>query len=124
MTQTTEVEQKEQAQVWDKQCNKLALRYCVVAFLTAVPLGGAFFFTLIMFLDLLIPLITRELSYGEPDYFEYQEGKDLALVVLAVLLVLNVAAIFLEHRWYKKRLRALGPRPGGAGKWRRWFYSM
>lgn len=77
-----------------------------------------------IFLNLLLPLVTGEVAFGDALYNESQEAKDLALIVLAVLFVLNVAAIVLWQRWYKKRLLALGPRPGGAGKWRRWLYSM
>lgn len=76
-----------------------------------------------IFLNLLLR-VTGEVAFGDALYNEYQEAKDLALIVLAVLFVLNVAAIVLWQRWYKKRLLALGPRPGGAGKWRRWLYSM
>jgi hypothetical protein len=85
----------------------------------------AFTVTLLWFLDLVTPLMTGELAYGQVGYYEYQEGKDVLLVILAVLLVLNVALIALLHVSYKKRLRALGPRPGGMpGKWKRWLYSL
>lgn len=124
MTQTTEVDQKEQTAAWDKRCNKLALKYLVVSFPTGILLGGAFGLTLVIFLNLLLPLVTGEVAFGEAGYNEYQEAKDLALIVLAVLFVLNVAAIVLWQRWYKKRLRALGPRPGGTGRWKRWLYSI
>lgn len=85
--------------------------------------GGAFGLALVIFLNLLLR-VTGEVAFGDALYNEYQEAKDLALIVLAVLFVLNVAAIVLWQRWYKERLLALGPRPGGAGKWRRWLYSM
>lgn len=124
MTQTTEVDQKGQTAAWDKQCNKLALKYLVVSFPTGIFLGGAFGLALVIFFNQLLPLVTGEIAFGDAGYTEYQEAKDLALIVLAVLFALNVAAIVLWQRWYKKRLRALGPRPGGAGKWRRWLYYI
>lgn len=39
MTQTTEVDQKEQTAAWDKRCNKLALKYLVMSFPTGILLG-------------------------------------------------------------------------------------
>lgn len=72
-----------------------------------------------------MPLITGDLVYGEVGYEEYQEGKDVLLIAVAVLLVLNAAFLGFLHIWYKKRIRSLGPRPGGLpGKWKRWAFSL
>lgn len=74
------------------------------------------------FIDVVSPLMSGELAYGLPGYYEYQEAKDQALIVMAVLFVLYATALYLLYRWYKKMMRALGPRPGGyPGKWKRWL---
>lgn len=90
-----------------------------------LPLGAALGGAFVWFLNLVTPLVTGDLVYGEVGYAEYQEGKDVVLIILAVLLVLNVTLLGFLHAWYKKRIRALGPRPGPApGKWKRWLFSL
>lgn len=122
MIQTKVTEQKEQTAAWDRQCKKLLIKYSALTMVTGTPLALPFLYILWTLVELLTPLISGELSYGQAGYYEYQEAKDVGIVALAVLLVLSVAWLFLMKRWYKKRLRALGPRPGGyPGNWERWL---
>ena len=73
------------------------------------------------FLDVTRPLISGELAYGQPGYYEYQAAKDQSLIILAALVVLMAAHCYLSNRWCKKAIRALGPPPGGnTSRWNRW----
>jgi hypothetical protein len=120
MIQTKVTEQKEQTAAWDKQCKKLLLKYSALTLVTGAPLLFPFFYVFWTLVELLTPLISGDLAYGQAGYYEYLEAKDLGIIALAVLLVLNIAWFLLMKRWYKKRIRALGPRPGGyPGKWKR-----
>ncbi|PTT66147.1 hypothetical protein, partial [Arthrobacter sp. HMWF013] len=122
VTHALELDQKEQAAAWDKRCQKLLVGYGLLVFLTGMPLMGAFFYCLTWFIELLTPLMNGELSYGMPGYYEYHSAKDSVLVITAVLLVLVIAWMVWTYRWYKKRMRALGPRPGGyPGRWKTWL---
>jgi hypothetical protein len=99
-------------------------KYFVVILPITVLLTGPFFITLQYFLDLVNPLISGELAYDQPGYYEYQAAKDEAIIILAVLFVLIITALYLARRWYMKLIRALGPRPGvlrqmAALAWRR-----
>ena len=125
MAQATTHDQKEQAAAWDRQCWKVQLKYAAFVLPPAFVLMLPFFLTLYYFLDVAGPLVSGELAYGQPGYYEYQAEKDRYLILLAVLFVLNVALYFISFRWYKKMMRALGPRPGGyPGKWKRWLGAV
>ena len=122
MTQAIDADQKEQTAAWDKRCWKVQLKYSAVLFPTTFLLFLPFGVALFYFIDVVSPLMSGELAYGLPGYYEYQEAKDQALIVMAVLFVLYATALYLLYRWYKKMMRALGPRPGGyPGKWKRWL---
>ncbi|MDQ0770317.1 hypothetical protein QF031_003066 [Pseudarthrobacter defluvii] len=124
MTQELAADQREQTVAWDRQCKKLAYRcwfFAVLGFPLQLALGGA----VVWLKELVMPLVTGHLVFGEVGYLEYQEGKDVLLVAVAILLVLNAAFLGFLHVWYKKGIRALGPRPGGLpGKWKRWAFSL
>lgn len=113
MTETAAAGQDEQTKAWDTKCRKVQLKYLAVTLPIQFVLMLPFILTLYLFLDVLGPLVSGELAYGQPGYNEYQAEKDRALIRLAVLLVLNVATAYVSFRWYKKMMRALGPRPGG-----------
>ena len=122
MTQTIDADQKELTAAWDKRCWKVQLKYVAVLFPTTFLLFLPFSVALFYFIDIVSPLMSGELVYGLPGYYEYQEAKDDALIFMAVLGVLYATALYLMYRWYKKMMRALGPRPGGyPGKWKRWL---
>ncbi|MCU1531538.1 MAG: hypothetical protein JWO49_1109 [Arthrobacter sp.] len=122
MTQTTTRDLEEQAAAWDKQCTRVQLKYFAVVLPVMVLLSGPFFITLQHFFDVVTLLMSGEMAYGQPGYYEYQAAKDQAIIVLAVLFVLIIVVLYLAHRWYMKMVRVLGPRPGGyPGKWQRWL---
>lgn len=122
MTETAAAGQKEQTKAWDRQRRKVQLKYLAVTLPIQFVLLLPFVLTLYFFLDLLGPLVSGELTYGQPGYYEYQAEKDRTLIRLAVLLVVNVATWYVMVRWYKKMMRSLGPRPGGyPGNWKRWL---
>lgn len=125
MTQTTTSDLKDQAAVWDKQCVRVQLKYFAVVLPVVGLLSGLFFLTLQYFFDVVTPLVSGEMAYGQPGYYEYQAAKDQAIIVLAVLFVFIIAALYLAHRWHAKMVRVLGPRPGGyPGKWQRWLGTV
>lgn len=125
MTQTTMSDQKEQGAAWDKQCMKMQLQYFVVALPPMVLLVSFFGFALQYFVELVNPLISGELAYGRPGYYEYQAAKDQALVILSVLFVLVITALSLSYGWYMRLIRALGPRPGGySGQSKSWLGAV
>ena len=125
MTQATTHDQKEQAAAWDKQCRKMQLKFGVVTLPAMLLVMIPFVIALEYFIELVIPLISGEVAYGQPGYYEYQAAKDQVLIVVAILFVLVIVVMYLTHRWYKKLIRALGPRPGGyPGKWKRWLGAV
>jgi hypothetical protein len=125
MTQTTTSDLERQAAAWDKQCMRVQLKYFAVVLPIMVLLMGPFFLTFQYFFDLVNPLISGELGYGQPGYYEYQAAKDQVIIILVVLFVLIIAAFYLTHRWYVKLVGVLGPRPGGyPSKWRRWLGTV
>jgi hypothetical protein len=125
MTQTITSDLETQAAAWDKQCVRVQLKYFAVVLPIMVLLMGPFFLTLQYFFDVVTPLVSGELAYGQPGYYEYQAAKDQTVIILAVLFVLIIAAFYLTHRWYMKLVRVLGTRPGGyPGKWQRWLGTV
>lgn len=125
MIQTTVGGQKKQAAVWDKRCIRMLLTYFVVSLPPMVLLISLFGFALQYFLELVNPLISGELAYGQPGYYEYQAAKDQALIIMSVLFVLVITAFYLTYRWYMRLIRALGSRPGGyPGHWKRWLGAV
>lgn len=108
-TKSTETDQKEQIAAWNKQCKKVWVKYFTVVIPSSFLLTLPFILTLRYFLDVTVPLVSGELAYGEPGYYEYQAAKDQALIILAVLLVIIMAVNYFTHRWYTKLIRALGP---------------
>lgn len=124
MTQDVAAAQPELTAAWDKRCRRLAGK-CWLFMALGFPLPAAFGGAVVWLKELAMPLVTGDLVYGQAGYLEYQEGKDVLVVIVAVLLVLNVAFMGLLHVWYRKQIRALGPRPGGMpGKWKRWAFSL
>lgn len=91
---------------------RVQLKYFAVVLPILVLLMGPFFLTFEYFFDLVNPLISGELGYGQPGHYEYQAAKDQAIIILAVLFVLIIAAFYLAHRWHLKMVRVLGPIPG------------
>ena len=125
MRQTITSDLEEQAAAWDKQCVRVQLKYFAVVLPVTVLLSGFFFITVQYFFDVVTPLVSGELGYGQPGYYEYQVAKDQAIIVLAVLFVLIIAGFYLAHRWHTKMVRVLGPRPGGyPDKWQRWLGTV
>lgn len=125
MTQTTTSDLENQAAAWDKQCVRVQLKYFAVVLPIMVLLSGLFFITLQYFFDVVTPLVSGELAYGQPGYYEYQAAKDLAIIVLAVVFVIIIAALYVAHRWHAKMVRVLGPRPGEyPDKWQRWLGTV
>lgn len=100
----------------------MQLKYGVVTFPAMLMVMMPFVVALEYFIELVTPLMSGELAYGQPGYYEYQAVKDQVLIVVAILFVLVIMVMYLTHRWYKKLIRALGPRPGGyPGRWKRWL---
>ncbi|MEJ1179265.1 MULTISPECIES: hypothetical protein [unclassified Pseudarthrobacter] len=121
MTETAAAGQKEQAKAWDKQCNKIGLKYFAIALPPLVLLMAPFMTTLQYFLDVTGPLVSGKIASG-PGFNEYRAVKDQALIILAVLLAFITAVFYFAHRWWKKSMRAIGRRPGGYPyKWKRWL---
>ncbi|UZX04767.1 hypothetical protein F8G81_20840 [Arthrobacter sp. CDRTa11] len=122
MTETAAAGQKEQTKAWNKRCNKIGLKYFVIALPPIVLLMVTFMTTLQYLLDVTGPLVSGELASGQPGFNEYQAAKDQALIILAVLLAFITAVFYFAHRWWKKSMRAIGPRPGGyPAKSKRWL---
>jgi hypothetical protein len=121
MAQTIDAEQKQQLADWNKRCGKLWLKYFTIVLVPLFVLLFPFIQVLLYFLDVMDPLVSGELAYGQPGYYEYQAAKDQSLIILAILLVLIVAVFYLSNRWCKKAIRVLGPPPvGDTSRWNRW----
>jgi hypothetical protein len=120
MDQSIDTDQKQQLAAWNKRCGILWLKYFAIVLVPIFLLMFPFVQVLNYLLDVTRPLVTGELVYGQPGYYEYQAGKDQALIILAGLLVLAAAHYYLCSRWCKKAIRALGLPPGNATRWNRW----
>lgn len=120
MTQSIDADQKQQLAAWNKRCAKLWLKYFAIVLVPLFILMVPFFQVFHYFLDVVGPLVSGEMAYGQPGYFEYQDAKDQALIILAGLLVLAAAHYYLCNRWCKKAIRTLGPPPGNSSRWNRW----
>jgi phosphoglycerol transferase MdoB-like AlkP superfamily enzyme len=121
MNGSIDADQKQQLAAWNKRCGKLWLKYFAVVLVPLFILMFPFFQVLNYFLAVTGPLMSGELAYGQPGYYEYQAAKDQSLITLAILLVLIAASYYVSSRWYKKAIRALGPPPGGnTSRWNRW----
>ncbi|KRE88223.1 hypothetical protein [Arthrobacter sp. Soil764] len=124
MDRLIDTDQKQQLAAWNKRCATLWLKYFAIVFVPLTLLTMPFFQLFYYFLDVTGPLVSGELAYGQPGYYEYQAAKDWSLVVLAVLLVLIGAVFYLSNRWWKKAVRKLGLPPGGdPSKWNRWVFG-
>ncbi|TLM80792.1 hypothetical protein FDW84_18235 (plasmid) [Pseudarthrobacter sp. NamE5] len=120
MAQAIDADQKQQLATWNKRCGKLWLKYFAMVLLPLFLLMFPFGLALNYFLAVTGPLVSGELAYGQPGYYEYQAAKDQSLIILAGLLVLGAAHYYLCNRWCKKAIRTLGPPPGSSSRWNRW----
>jgi hypothetical protein len=120
VNQSIDTDQKQQLAAWNKRCGILWLKYFAIVLVPLFLLMFPFVQVLSYFLDVTLPLVTGELVYGQPGYYEYQAAKDRSLIILAGLLVLAAAHYYLCNRWCKKAIRTLGPPPGNTSKWNRW----
>jgi len=118
-----DAEQKQQIAGWNKRCGKLWLKYFAMVFVPMALLVFAFVQVLNYFLAATGPLVSGELAYGQPGYYEYQAAKDQSLILLAGLFILMAAHFYVCNRWYKKAVRTLGPPPGDSTKWNRWVFG-
>jgi hypothetical protein len=124
MDQSIDTDQKQQLAAWNKRCGILWLKYFAIVLVPLFILMFPFFQVLNYFLDVIRPLVTGELVYGQPGYDEYQAAKDQSLIILAGLLVLAAAHYYLCSRWCKKAVRTLGLPPGGnPSRWNRWVFG-
>lgn len=123
MDQSIDTDQKQQLAAWNKRCATLWLKYFAIVLLPLFILMFPFFQVLSYFLDVTRPLVTGELVYGQPGYYEFQAARDQSLMILAGLLVLAAAHYYLCNRWYKKALRTLRPPPGDSSRWNRWVFG-
>jgi hypothetical protein len=121
MDQSIDTDQKQQLAAWNKRCGILWLKYLAIVLVPIILLMFPFVQVLNYFLDVTRPLVTGDLVYGQPGYYEYQAAKDQSLIILAVLVVLIAAHYYLSNRWCKKAIRTLGPPPGrNPSRWNRW----
>jgi hypothetical protein len=121
MNQSIDTDQKQQLAAWNKRCGVLWLKYFAIVLVPIFLLMFPFVQALYYFLDVTLPLVSGELVYGQPGYYEYQAAKDQSLIILAGLFVLAAVHCYLSNRWCKKAIRALGLPPGSnPSRWNRW----
>ena len=123
MNGSIDAEQKQQVAAWNKQCGKLWLKYFALVLVPLFILMLPFFQVLNYFMAVTGPLVSGEVAYGQPGYYEYQAAKDQSLIILAALVVLAAVHYYFCNRWCKKAVRTLGPPPGDSGKWNRWVFG-
>lgn len=123
MNGSIDAEQKLQVAAWNKQFGKLWLKYFALVLVPLFILMLPFFQVLNYFMAVTGPLVSGEMAYGQPGYYEYQAAKDQSLIILAALVVLAAVHYYFCNRWCKKAVRTLGPPPEDSSKWNRWVFS-
>ncbi|MFC8523397.1 hypothetical protein [Pseudarthrobacter sp. NPDC057230] len=118
-----DADRKQQLAAWNKRCAKLWLKYFALVLAPLFILMLPFFQVLNYFLSVTGSLVSGEMAYGQPGYYEYQAAKDQSLILLAGIVVLFAAHYYLCNRWCKKAIRTLGPPPGDSTRWNRWVFG-
>ena len=79
--------------------------------------GGVFGILLIVgtayLAAMLYPLITGDIAFGHPRYYDYRTGSDVALVLVFLALFLYCGGTIMLNRWVRKTNGMLGLTPDG-----------
>lgn len=62
---------------------------------------------------MLYPLMTGDIAFGHPRYYDYRTGSDVALVLVISALFLYCGGTILLNRWVRKTNAMLGLTPDG-----------
>lgn len=79
--------------------------------------GGVFGILLIVatayLAAMLYPLITGDIAFGNPRYYDYRTGSDVALILVILALFLYCGGTIMLNRWVRKTNVVLGLNPEG-----------